>query len=154
MTERLHWDAWYVLLADFIGQRSKDPSTQCGAVIVRPDKTIAATGYNGFPRAIEDKPELLNDRAAKYARVIHAEMNAILTAKEPLTGYTLYVSPMPCCERCAVHVVQAGIRRVVYPVPSEARKERWGDSFKLASEIFFEGGVTQTMIGADMKVMS
>jgi dCMP deaminase len=149
---RLPWDVWFVLLADFIAQRSKDPSTQCGAVIVRPDNTIAATGYNGFPRGIEDKPELLANREEKYKRVIHAEMNAILTAREPLHGYTLYVSPMPCCERCAVCVVQAGIKKVVYPVPSEARKERWGNSFELSHAVFDEAGVERVMIGADMKV--
>ena len=44
------WDQRFIALADHIGQWSKDPSTQQGAVIVRPDKTIAATGFNGFPR--------------------------------------------------------------------------------------------------------
>lgn len=151
MSERLPWDVWFVLMADFVAQRSKDPSTQCGAVIVRPDNTIAATGYNGFPRGIEDKPELLSNRDEKYPRMIHAEVNAILTAREPLHGYTLYVSPMPCCERCAVLVAQAGIKKVVYPVPSKERLERWGDSFKLSHAIFDEAGVTRVMIDAGMK---
>jgi dCMP deaminase len=151
---RLPWDAWYTLLADFIGQRSKDPRTQVGAVIVRPDKTIAATGYNGFPRAIEDKPELLNDRDAKYKRVIHAEMNAILTAKEPLNGYTLYTSLHPC-DRCAAHVVQAGIKKVVFPHLTPPMLERWAGKidFDTAKAIFAEAGVEVVQIDAGMKVM-
>lgn len=154
MTGRLSWDAWYTLLADFIGQRSKDPRTQVGAVIVRPDKTIAAAGYNGFPRAIEDMPELLNDRDAKYKRVIHAEMNAILTAKEPLTGYTLYTSLCPC-ERCAAHVVQAGITKVVYPHINPSIAARWAGKidFDTAQQIFFEAGVTQVRIDAGLAVV-
>lgn len=150
MTERLSWDAWLVLLADFIGQRSKDPSTQVGAVITRPDKTIAATGYNGFPRAIEDVPELLNSREEKYPRVIHAEMNAILTAREPLHGYSMHISLHPC-DRCAVHVIQAGITKVVWPVVSAAHRERWGSGMVLAEELFREAGVEMFQVGAGMR---
>jgi deoxycytidylate deaminase len=35
---------------------SKDPSTKVGAVIVRPDLTVASIGYNGFPRGMSDDP--------------------------------------------------------------------------------------------------
>lgn len=141
--DRLPWDVWNVLHADFIGQRSKDPRTQVGAVITRPDQTIAATGYNGFPRQIADCPELLADRDAKYKRVIHAEMNAILTAREPLDGFTLSVSLMPC-ERCAAHVVQAGIKKVCYPRLNDMALERWKGKvdFDTSRMIFREAGVT------------
>jgi dCMP deaminase len=58
-------------------------------VIVRPDRTVSATGFNGFPRGIADTPERLNHRETKYALVAHAELNAILTAREPQHGYTI-----------------------------------------------------------------
>ena len=141
---RPSWDEWFMGLAEYISTRSKDPSTKCGAVIVRPNNTIASVGYNGFPRAIEDKSHLLADRDAKYARVVHAEMNAILTASEDLEGYTLYVWPFLTCERCAVHVIQTGIRRVVAPL--EDSNPRWADSFKLARDLYFEAGVTLTIL--------
>jgi dCMP deaminase len=143
MSERQGWDEFYVGLAQYMSTRSKDPSTKCGAVIVRPDLTVAATGYNGFPRHIADRPELLADRTEKYKRVVHCEMNAILTAREPLEGYWLYVWPFVTCERCAVHVIQAGIRRVVAPQSTEPR---WAESFALAQELYNEAGVQVTLL--------
>ncbi|GHU49660.1 hypothetical protein FACS189459_1810 [Bacilli bacterium] len=37
-------------IALLVAQKSEDPSTIVGAVIVRPDNTIASTGYNGVMR--------------------------------------------------------------------------------------------------------
>ena len=78
------WDGRFVELASHIAKWSKDPSTKCGAVIVRSDKTIASVGYNGFPRGLDDSGKLYDNRSVKYDRVIHAEMNAILNASESL----------------------------------------------------------------------
>lgn len=138
---RPSWDEWFLGLAQYVSTRSKDPSTKCGAAIVRPDKTIACVGYNGFPRNIADDPRLLADREEKYKRVVHCEMNAILTAREPLTGYTLYVWPFLTCERCAVHVIQAGIQRVVAPEASNEHLTRWAENFVLARTLFEEAGI-------------
>ena len=102
-------------MAEHVSKWSRDPSTKCGAVIVRPDKSLASTGFNGFPRGMDDDEELYDNREVKYDRVIHAELNAILSAHEPVRGYTLYVWPLPTCSRCAVHVIQSGISRVVCP---------------------------------------
>lgn len=136
------WDKRFLELAKHIAQWSKDPSTRCGCVIVRPDRTIASLGYNGFPRGIEDKEEWLNNREEKYKRVIHGEMNALLNAREPLKGYTLYTYPGPCsCERCTVHIIQAGITRVVADNDDKIHAGRWGDSIKVAKELYKEAGV-------------
>lgn len=140
------WDYWLLGLAEYVSTRSKDPSTKCGAVIVRPDRTVASIGYNGFPKKIEDTPALLQDRAEKYKRVIHCEMNAILSAKEPLEGCTLYVWPFLTCERCAVHVIQAGVTRVVAPRATEEQLERWADSFALAMDLYREANVEVTIL--------
>lgn len=144
-TSREQWDLDFLALAEFWAKRrSKDPSTKCGAVIVRPDNTIASLGYNGFPKGLADKPEIWANREEKYKRVVHCEMNAILRAREPLAGYTLYVWPFLTCERCAVHVITAGIERVVYPFPTAEQLTRWGDSFKLAKDMYQEAGVALT----------
>lgn len=112
----MKWDQRFVELAQHVSQWSKDPSTQTGAVIVRPDKTIVSLGYNGFARGMSDREELYLDRESKYSRVIHAEMNAILNARgNPLLDCVLYMFPGASCARCAVHVIQSGIGRVVYP---------------------------------------
>jgi dCMP deaminase len=50
---------------------------------------------------------------AKYSLTIHGEMNAILNAKEDLTGWALYVTAIPCND-CIKHIAQAGIKKIVY----------------------------------------
>lgn len=133
------WDKRFLDLARLVSTWSKDPSTKVGAVIVRPNKTIASIGYNGFPRSLNDNLEDLNDRARKYPRIIHAEMNAILNSTEDLSGYTLYVYPLPPCERCAVHIVQAGIHKVITVTSDNAL---WKDSNAIAEEIFHDCGLS------------
>jgi dCMP deaminase len=141
------WDIFYLGMAEYVASRSKDPSTKVGAVIVRPDKTVCSVGYNGFPRAIEDKQELLDNRDEKYKRVVHAEMNAILNAREPLQGYTLYLWPYLSCERCAVHVIQAGIETVVAPQCEDPETlKRWGESWRIARSLYEEAKVTVWLI--------
>lgn len=137
----LKWARRFIELSAHIAQWSKDPSTKTGAVIVRPDRTIASVGYNGFPRGIADTQELLTNREEKYRRVIHCEMNAIMNAREPLAGYSLYEFPGCSCERCAVHVIQAGITAVYYPTPTEDFMSRWGESVRLSQALFTEAGV-------------
>lgn len=142
------WDLRYLGLAKHVSQWSKDPSTKCGAAIVRQDNTNASIGYNGFPRRILDKPALLENREEKYKRVIHAEMNAILNAKEPLIGMTLYVYPFMTCERCAVHVIQSGISRVVSIRNNYPHNPKWLDSFDLAQSLYDEAGVMVSLYEA------
>lgn len=133
-----HWDYRFLDMAKFVSAWSRDPSTKVGAVIVRPDKTIASVGYNGFPRGVRDQAERLADRPTKYAMTVHAEINAILHAREPLENHTLYVWPFMPCSNCAAAIVQAGIWRVVTPPADE---ERWAESFQHACTIFDEAGV-------------
>lgn len=138
------WDARFIDLAELVGSWSKDPSTKVGAVIVRPDRTVASVGYNGFARGVKDTEERLFTRDLKYAMVVHAEANAIVNAREPLHGYCIYVWPFPPCSSCASLIVQAGIARVVAPTPTEEQLERWGDSMAIADTILSEGGLEWT----------
>jgi dCMP deaminase len=135
------WDARFLELAAHIAKWSKDPSTCCGSVIVRHDRGIASVGYNGFARGCDDSDHLYNDREVKYKRVIHCEMNAILSAREPLHGYTLYVWPFLTCDRCAMHVIQAGIKRVVAPICPPDKAARWEETFRTARQAYMEAGV-------------
>lgn len=141
------WDRYFLEVAQAISVASKDPSTKVGAVIVRPDKTMASFGYNGFPRGISDTDDRLNDRDTKYELVIHGEINAILSAREPLHGYTLYTWPFLTCKRCSLHVVQAGIKRVVAPVVPPEKLARWEKSLKEAQDIYDEAGVSWKLVG-------
>ena len=135
------WDQRFLDLAIQVSTWSKDPSTQVGAVIVRPDKTVASLGFNGFPRGLSDAPELYADRETKLARTVHAEMNAILSAHEPVRGHTLYCSH-PVCVGCAPHIIQAGISRVVWPASvAYSFAERWRPSVAQSTALLDEAGV-------------
>ena len=67
------WDLRFLELAHHISQWSKDPSTKVGCVVVGSDREIRSTGFNGFPRGIEDSIERLEDREEKYPLICHAE---------------------------------------------------------------------------------
>ena len=132
------WDRYFLGVAEAVAKASKDPSTKVGSVIVRPDRTFVSFGYNGFPRGIADTEERLNDRDVKNGLVVHAEVNAILTAREPLHGSCIYIWPFLSCKKCALTVIQAGIKRVVAPLNDN---ERWAASFREAQDIYDEAGV-------------
>jgi dCMP deaminase len=140
---QLFWDTYFLGIASKVAAASKDPSTKVGAIIVRPDRTIASLGYNGFPRGIADTAERLNDRDTKLELVVHGEINAILSAREPLYGYTLYTWPFLTCAKCALQVIQAGIKRVVAPL---VINERWEASFQASQRLYDEANVQWALI--------
>jgi dCMP deaminase len=139
-TTTLKWDLRFLELAALVASWSKDPSTRVGVVITRPNNTVASLGFNGFPRGIADDHRL-NDRDKKYPLIVHGEANAIVSAREPLHGYTLYVWPFFTCSSCALLVVQAGIKRVVAPVLPPYLVDRWGESVRAAEDLYREAGV-------------
>jgi dCMP deaminase len=139
MPDNNKWDRRFLDLAQQVAGWSKDPSTKVGAVIVRPDRTIASLGYNGFPRGTDDHESIYAARPLKLLRTVHAELNAILSAREPLHGCTIYVSPLCPCSNCAAAIIQAGITRVIYRM-GELRPE-WAESFQVTEDLFAEADV-------------
>lgn len=135
------WQARFIKLAEEISTWSRDPSSQVGSVIVRPDRTICSVGFNGFPRGVKDSQDAIADRDTKLLRTLHAEVNAVLSAKEPLNGYSLFVWPFQPCAQCAATVIQAGIAEVYCPYNDHPAHERWRESFKAALQMFDEAGV-------------
>ena len=114
---------------------SKDPRTKVAALILRDDWSPVSWGYNGFPRGTREPAELWENREAKYRRVLHAESNAIDTARQDLRGTTIVCTLFPC-SNCAGRIIQNGIRRVVYR--GEARDDLGaGEAF----EMFADAGV-------------
>jgi len=131
------WDLRFLQLTKQISSWSKDPSTKVGAVIVDPNRRIVSTGYNGFPRNVNDDARYDN-RELKYEMIIHAEVNAILFADRNLNGCTLYTYPFMPCSRCASIVIQSGIKRVVSIKNIDIR---WEKSFSLSRTMFNESDV-------------
>lgn len=129
-------------VARLIATWSLDPSTQIGTVIVGTDKTILATGFNGFPRGCDDSTSIYDDRPRKHLRVVHAEVNAIAASSRTgasLLGSTAYVTA-PCCAQCAALLIQAGVSRVVIPAGIELRPD-WKASVDEGMTMFEEAGV-------------
>ena len=144
------WDIRFLQMARLVSTWSKDPSTQTGAVIVRPDKTVCSVGFNGFPKQMPDRIELYENRDEKYSRIVHCEMNALLHAQESVKGYMLYNWAAPCCDRCAVHMLQAGITRFVNPVPTADMISRWGNAFKRTEQYLIECNAEFIEIARDL----
>jgi dCMP deaminase len=120
------WDIYYLRMAKLVASKSKDPSTQTGAVIVRPDNSLCSIGFNGFPKVMPDNPDNYSNREEKYSRIVHCEVNAQLFSRDAsLQDYTLYTWPFASCDRCCVQMLQVGITRFVAPVLPEHLKERW-----------------------------
>lgn len=126
------WDYRFLKIAKEVAKWSKDPSTQVGAIAVI-DRRIIATGYNGFPKGIEDTEELLEDRQAKLKLMVHAEMNMIYNAAlhgVSLEGSTVYIYGLPACEECFKGLIQIGITRVVMPdIEEHGKKWKTGCNF-------------------------
>lgn len=142
------WDRRFIGLARHIAAWSKDPSTKVGCVVVGPDREIRSTGFNGFPRGIEDSEGRLGDRQLKYPLICHAEENAIMHAARiglALKGCSAYVT-WPPCTRCARSLIQAGVRTVLYPAELEI-PERWREDFEMSTEMFREAKVEIRTVG-------
>jgi dCMP deaminase len=114
---RLNWDRYAIGLAHAAAQRSEDPNTKVGAVILRHDKTVGATGYNGPPPGIDWRPEWTASRSEKYRFVVHAELNVLFGIRRG-EGWLLGCTHGPC-EACLLHIRAHGITRVVFEIRHE-----------------------------------
>ena len=129
----MNWDELFIRQADLIAEKSKDPSTKVGCVIVGEGNVVLSMGFNGFARGVmetEDEWYVRNQREAleqtpfdrwvrpeKYVWVEHAERNAIYNAARhgiKLEGARLYVNcDLSICADCARAIIQSGIKEVV-----------------------------------------
>lgn len=137
MTDLDKWYRRYLGLAEQVAGWSKDKSTKVGSVITKNNRVISL-GYNGLPEKLPDDDDILDNREIKLAQVIHSEINAILTAKQDLTGCSIFTWPFPPCSQCASVIIQAGITTVV---SIDNMPERWKSSFELSIKNFNKAGV-------------
>jgi dCMP deaminase len=111
-----NWHEYFFSIVKEAASRSKDKSVQVGCVVVGPDNEIRSTGYNGFPRGIDDSKKERYERPLKYRYTGHAEANSIAQAARvgtPLKDCTIYIPGLPCCN-CTIAIIQAGIKHIVY----------------------------------------
>lgn len=128
--------------------RSKDRSTRVGAVALDDNFVIKGSGYNGFPRGVDDTVESRHERPLKYRWTVHAEMNVIAQAARPvLEGTTLILTSLHPCATCAGLIVQAGIKRVITRRTEETKRVEsgrvdWDEEAAVAMTIFKEARIS------------
>ena len=123
------WDNMFFATATLWSRKSHDSETQCGCVLVK-NKTIIATGYNGFIRGIDDFI-LPNTRPAKYPFMIHAEANAVYNAAregQSTMGARAYITAIPC-RGCLQMLWQCGIHEIYYTNVSSPKSCMWSDGY-------------------------
>lgn len=141
ITSPLSWDEYNMEFAIVASSRSKDPDTKVGAYICTKDNRPLSMGYNGFPPRMDDF-EYRWEKPEKYARVVHAEANAIYNALGSgvsIDGCKIYVTLVPC-SGCAKAIISTGIKEVFY------LNSRLGDDFDFTKEMMEECGVKLTQI--------
>lgn len=137
-------DKFFLSLAYFLTENSKDKKTCIGAVVVDEDDIIVSTGWNSFPRKIDDTIKERQEKPEKYYWFAHAERNAIYNAARKgtsLKGCTMYTNGTPCCD-CAIAIIQAGIKKVVVDKYwNVLNSEKWEEHANRTKIMFKEAGV-------------
>lgn len=153
MSNELSWDAYFMSMVYLVSRRSKDQSTNLGAVIVGPDNEIRSTGYNSFVRGINDYKQERQQRPHKYYFFEHAERNAIYNASRvgiPLKNCIMYTQGIPCSD-CGRAIIQAGIKEIVYHELWERENAQiWERHAKMTKEMCYEAGVNLRSVKGDL----
>jgi dCMP deaminase len=141
----MNWTEYFLEIAEVVKLKSKDQSTQIGAVVVGEGKNVLSTGYNSFPRGLDDSLQERQERPEKYFWIEHAERNAIYNAALEgisLKNSTIYLtSGLPCID-CARGIVNSGIKVVwCKRVCTTKNKEKWEESQKKSLQLLNECGV-------------
>ena len=137
----MNYDASNLVRAAEEAKRSPDLSKKVGCVIASTSGRPLVVGFNDFPDRCLRKISRL-ERPEKYDWLEHAERKALNHAARhgiAVEGATAYVTYFPCSD-CARSLADSGISRVVSPMP-DCTHPRWGDSWRIAINIFQESGV-------------
>lgn len=141
----MNWDEYFINIAEQCKLKSKDQSTQIGAVIVGKGNEILSTGYNSFPRGLNDNVPDRQKRDHKYFYFEHGERNAIYNAARigvSLCDSTIYITSGLPCSDCARAIINSGIKKVVCKkVCTTKNKDKWVESQERALEMLLECGV-------------
>ena len=140
----MNWDEYFINIAEQVKLKSKDIKTQIGVVLVGKDNEIVSTGYNSFPRGINDDIDERQERPEKYFWFEHAERNAIYNAARigvSTLGTTMYMTCDISCADCARGIISAGITKVVFRTSKKEWPEIWKQSAERSIQMFKESGV-------------
>ena len=111
----MDWHEYFNNIVKEVSKKSKDESTKVGCYIVNEDNEPVSLGFNGWVAGC-DETFMTWERPLKYEMIIHAEMNALIFAKQSLKGCKVFITHSPCAN-CLKHLLQAGIREIYYDDP-------------------------------------
>ena len=140
----MRWVEYFRNLAHQVKLKSKDESTQIGAIIVGEDKEIVSTGYNSFPRGLRDNVKSRQERPEKYYWFEHGERNAIYNAARigvSTLGTTMYMTCGMSCSDCARAIINSGVSKIVLRKGKGAKGDKWNESAERSMKMFEEAGV-------------
>jgi len=140
----MNWDEYFINIAEQVKLKSKDKKTQIGVVIVGKDNEIVSTGYNSFPRGINDDVDERQERPEKYFWFEHAERNAIYNAARigvSTLGTTMYMTCGMSCSDCARAIINSGVSKIVLRKGKGAKGNKWNESAERSMKMFEEAGV-------------
>lgn len=148
------WIKYFFDIAEVVAKQSKDPSTKTGAVLVSSSKQIIACGYNGFPAKFPDNKEQYLCKDYKYPRIVHAEINALMSAAKhgiSTLDSSLFVVPIQVCNECAKAIIQAGVKNVFIKVNKSTNK--WTEAFAISKEMFEACGVNVYVFDPELNLL-
>jgi dCMP deaminase len=140
----MNWKEYFRGIAHQVKLKSKDKYTQIGAVVVGSDNQIVSTGYNSFPRGIDDSVDERQERPEKYYWFEHAERNSLYNAAligVSTKGCTMYLTCGIPCSDCARGIINSGISKIVCERVGGAVGNLWDEHAKRSIEMFNEAGV-------------
>jgi dCMP deaminase len=140
----MNWKEYFRGIAHQVKLKSKDRYTQIGAVVVGSDNQIVSTGYNSFPRGIDDSVDERQERPEKYYWFEHAERNSLYNAAligVSTKGCTMYLTCGIPCSDCARGIINSGIKKIVCERVGGAVGKKWEEHAKRSIEMFNEAGV-------------
>jgi dCMP deaminase len=141
----MEWKNYFLSIAEQVKVKSKDKNTQIGAVIVGNDNEILSTGYNSFPRGLDDTKEERQERPEKYYFMVHAEANAIVNAAKngiSINNSKIYLTcGIPCAE-CVKLIINSGIKQIFCKkTDDDVKGELWIKSKQKSLDMISECGI-------------
>jgi dCMP deaminase len=140
----MNWDEYFINIAEQVKLKSKDNNTKIGVVLVGKNNEIVSTGYNSFPRGINDAVEERQEKPEKYFWFEHAERNCIYNAARigvSTLGTTMYMTCGISCADCARAIISAGVEKIVLRSGKGAMSPKWQESAERSNQMFKEAGI-------------
>lgn len=123
-------------------QKSNNPSTQNGAILVDDKGNVILSAKNSFPDGVAETQERqIKPLRSKFS--VHAERNVLYRAARLgiKTEGLIMVCPWAACTDCAQGIIQAGIKQLVVHKQALDRSSHWKEDIEIAFTMLREARV-------------